>query len=300
MRKIIVIACLLVVACTLSFKVVKTPSLDKKDKLSEYGFFSGKMADLAPVNGVVPYSLNTTLFSNYAEKLRFVRIPEGTKVTYTADGALEFPVGTILIKNFYYPNDFRNLKKGRKIIETRLLVRQENEWVAWPYIWNEDQTDAVYDVAGETRQISYVDINGKKVVTNYVIPNKNQCKGCHSKNQSMQPIGPSAMELNRTQQYASKAENQLMHWQKMGMFDNLPDLKDIPKLAVWNDPKKGTLDERARAYLDINCGHCHRKEGPANTSGLFLNVGENQPAVLGVMKAPIAAGRGSGNRSYDR
>ncbi|SMO67419.1 SO2930 family diheme c-type cytochrome [Solitalea koreensis] len=299
MKQLFVFSALLIVTCALSLAFIKVPAVEKKDKLSEYGFFKGKMADLVPNDGVLPYSLNTTLFSNYAEKLRFVRVPEGATATYTSEGTFDFPVGTILIKNFYYPFDFRRPEKGRRIIETRLLVKQENEWVAWPYIWNDAQTDAAYDVAGETRQVSYIDNQGKKVTTNYVIPNKNQCKGCHNKNGIIQPIGPSAMQLNRKQEYAGNAENQLEHWRKMGILNNLPNMKTVPKLAVWNTPSSGSLDDRARAYLDINCGHCHRKEGPASTSGMFLNIGEVEPSVFGVMKAPIAAGRGAGNRSFD-
>jgi hypothetical protein len=73
----------------------------------------------------------------------------------------------------------------------------------------------------------------------------------------------------------------------------------IPANAGWKDEHNSTTEQRARAYLDINCGHCHNKSGPANTSGLFLDIHETNPTALGIQKTPVAAGRGSGNLSHD-
>ena len=92
-----------------------------KIKLSEYGFFRGAIKDLSPAEGVMPYSLNSSLFSDYAYKKRFVKIPSNVKVKYNPDDVFEFPEGTVLIKNFYYPSDFRNPEKDIRILETRLL-----------------------------------------------------------------------------------------------------------------------------------------------------------------------------------
>lgn len=272
---------------------------ETKKKLSEYDFFTGPLAALNPAKGVVSYDLNSALFSNYAEKLRFVKLPEGTAATYNDTAVFEFPVGTVLIKNFYYPDDVRKPEKGRKIIETRLLVLESSGWSAYPYIWNEEQTEAYYDPAGETREIFYIDRSGKKVKTSYIIPNKNQCKGCHLRDQKLLPIGPAARHMNKMYTYESGTFNQLNYWAEVGLLKGLPPLAEIPKLPVWDNPATGNLEQRARAYLDINCGHCHSKEGPANTSGLFLDVHENDKGRLGVNKSPVAAGRGSGKLQFD-
>jgi uncharacterized repeat protein (TIGR03806 family) len=271
----------------------------RKEKLSEYGFYKGALANLEPAEDVIPYALNTPLFSNYAEKLRFVKLPAGTKAIYNDSVTFDFPVGTVLIKNFYYPVDFRKPEKGRKIIETRLLVHQESGWDAWPYRWNDEQTEAEYDPAAEATTIQYIDKSGKKIITPYLIPNKNQCKGCHIRNQKMMPIGTSARQLNHDFSYTSGETNQLIYWQQRNILEQLPQQSSIPKLAVWDDASTGDINQRARAYLDANCAHCHSRPGPANTSGLFLDIHENDKAHLGIHKAPIAAGRGAGNLQYD-
>ncbi|MEX1238989.1 MAG: SO2930 family diheme c-type cytochrome [Cyclobacteriaceae bacterium] len=270
---------------------------DRKERLSDYGFFEGTLRDLNPSAGVFPYTLNTPLFSNYAEKLRFVKLPEGKKIRYRDSAAFDFPFGSVLIKNFYYPLDFRKPEMGRVILETRLLVHEENGWQAYPYIWNREQTEAIYDPAGEARAVRYVNASGKKISTSYLIPNKNQCKGCHLKGNVVVPVGPSARQLNRPTE--GTAENQLKHWAALGIIEGLPPLSELPKGIVWDDAATGSLNDRARAYLDANCAHCHSKEGPANTSGLFLDVYEKDPSHLGVNKSPVAAGRGAGNLNFD-
>ena len=282
----------------LSFAFEK-PVFERKEKLSEYNFFVGKLRDLSPTPGVVPYNVNTPLFSNYAEKLRFVQVPSGTAAAYNDTASFIFPVGTVLIKNFYYPSDMRHPENGRMIIETRLLVREDDGWNAYPYVWNDEQTEAFYDPAGETRTVTFVNQTGKKIHAPYVIPNKNQCKGCHTRNNEFMPIGTNARQLNMEIDLEGKKQNQLQYWKSRTILDHIPDNGNVPKLAVWNDETTGTLNERARAYLDANCGHCHSRSGPANTSGLYLDIFEKNPAHLGVNKAPVAAGRGTGDLQYD-
>ena len=270
-----------------------------RQTLSEYGFFVGKVADQTPAGGVVRYKLNTPLFSDYAEKLRFVKLPVGQTVPYNATDVLDFPVGTTLIKTFYYPNDFRDASKGRRLLETRLLIHETAGWKAYEYVWNDEQTDAVLEVAGDRKAVTYVDADGRSRQQEYIIPNLNQCKSCHNRNEVLMPIGPSVRQLNDNLAYADATENQLIHWQKAGWLTSLPTLADVPRAPVWNEPATGSLDARARIWLDINCAHCHRPDGPASTSGLNLSVHERNPTAWGIMKTPVAAGRGSGGRSYD-
>ncbi|HXH19491.1 MAG TPA: SO2930 family diheme c-type cytochrome [Chitinophagales bacterium] len=270
------------------------------EKLSEYNFFKGRMAELIPAEGVMPYDLNTPLFSDYALKLRFVKIPPGQKAVYNNHSVFDFPVGTVLIKNFYYPHDFRDESKGRKVMETRLLIHEDTGWKALPYVWNDEQTEAFLEVAGGHKDVSWVHSDGSTKAITYSIPNVNQCKGCHVKGAQVQPIGPSARQLNKIFTYAGGKMNQLSKWHNAGILSGLPEnLSDCPKVPLWDNPNDGTVEARARAYLDINCAHCHSPLGPANTSGLFLDIHETDPTRLGVFKSPVSAGRGSGSLLYD-
>jgi uncharacterized repeat protein (TIGR03806 family) len=277
---------------------IKLPERAKM-KLSEYGFFQGTIANQTPADGVLPYDLNTPLFSDYAQKLRFVQIPDGATANYQEREVLDFPVGSVLIKTFYYPNDFRKPEKGRRLLETRVLLHEADGWYALPYIWNDEQTEAFLEVAGGTKQVNWRQPDGKKMKLAYSIPNMNQCKGCHVRNQEIQPIGPTARQLNKEYPYQQGSQNQLVHWQEADILTNLPSTENLPQVAVWDDPASGSLEERARAYLDINCAHCHRSEAPANTSGLLLDFYQENPTALGIRKPPVAAGRGSGGHAYD-
>lgn len=283
-----------------SFSAKPKRDFEKKERLSEYGFFKGRLSDLHPSEDVIPYDLNTALFSNYAEKLRFIKVPPGKKIIYNDTGWFAMPAGTVLIKNFYFPNDMKHPEKGRRIMETRLLVNEENGWAAYPYTWNDEQTEAFYDVAGDKKTITFKNNEGKTITTHYLIPNKNQCKGCHLENKKMVPVGIAARHLNKFRPYGEHViRNQLQEWNNKGILTGLPnDLKTVPSNALWQD-ESVSLDKRARSYLDINCGNCHNPKGPANTSGFFLDMRETNPTALGVYKTPVAAGQGSGGFKYD-
>lgn len=267
--------------------------------LSEYNFFTGNLADLEPAPGVIGYDLTTPLFTDYAQKARFIVVPDGQTVPYNDMDFLEFPVGTILVKNFYYADDLRNPTGTRKIIETRLLVHFEEGWDAFPYIWNNEQTDAIYTPVGGKQTISWFDEQGTEKTIDYVVPNINDCKGCHNLDNRFSPIGPKARLLNRDFDYAAGTMNILDKLASEGILTGLPEPSERPVGVVWNDPSTASLEERARTYLDINCGHCHRPEGPANHSGLFLYKHETDPFRLGFCKKPVAAGNGSGGLNYD-
>jgi uncharacterized repeat protein (TIGR03806 family) len=298
MKKVFVILFILSGALLGLNSLPEKQSLAPLPKLSDYGLFSGKLSDLHPVTGVIPYELNTPLFSDYAHKSRFIKIPEGSSALYSASEVFDFPAGTIIAKSFLYPLDAEKPSKGRRIIETRILMNTENGWVAYPYIWNLEQTEAFYDPAGKIEQIERIDATGKKIRHEYVVPNKNQCKACHEKSGKIVPIGPSARQLNRMHVYAEGSFNQIEYLKMKGLLLNAPAADSCPKLPVWNDSRTGTLDERARAYLDANCGHCHRPEGQASTSGLVLLWGEKNPTLLGVNKTPVAAGRAAANMRF--
>jgi uncharacterized repeat protein (TIGR03806 family) len=268
-------------------------------RLSDYGFFAGPTAGHSPAPGTIPYRLNTPLFSDNAEKLRFLRLPPGASVAYNDSSVFDFPVGTALVKTFAFPHDARDPAKGRRLIETRVLIREAAGWKALPYVWDEAQSEAFLDVAGDTREVSYIDAEGRRRKHAYQIPNLNQCKGCHNLAERMTPIGPSARQLSGPLSADGQARSQLEEWAESGLLTGLPAHGQLPPAVVWNDPATGSVEQRARLWLDINCAHCHRPQGPASTSGLFLGIHETDPLHLGIGKTPVASGRGSGNLRFD-
>lgn len=272
---------------------------DAPGKLSELGLFQGTGATQEPADDVIPYDLLTTLFTDYTTKHRFVRLPQGEKIRFQESGVLKFPTGSMLIKTFSYLKDQRNPAAGERLLETRVEFLKESGWYGYSYIWNEEQTDAALSLGGGEIDISWIHSDGQSRSTRHLVPNANQCISCHSQHDKYVPIGPAAANLNRMNHYADGEENQLAYLTRKGLLQGTPGLNKISKLPDFSDPHSGTVDQRARAYLAVNCAHCHSPGGNARTTGLDLRFSQQDPARWGVWKNPVAAGRGSGGHSYD-
>lgn len=280
-------------------EIVETHDLGK-GKLSEYGFFTGDLNQLTPANNhVIPYELNSPLFSDYADKKRFIVLPKDAKIKYDTREVLGFSVGTILVKNFYYQADNLAETDSNIIIETRLLIKEKDEsWTALPYVWNENQTDAYLSILGKKLQVARIDKN-EIAPFEYAVPDINQCKSCHMKGNQPHPIGPSARQLNRDNVFGKTVYNQLDYLIEQGFLVGLKNAAAAPKLANYSDPHSASINDRARAYLDINCAHCHRTDGSARNTALFLDYDEQDEIDFGINKHPISAGQGSGNLMVD-
>ena len=301
---------------------------DNPEQLASWGMVGVEGDHLVLAERVVPYDLNMPLFTDYAHKLRTIWMPKGKSARYRKGGALDFPVGTVITKTFYYPipsgataegTDVLRIKnvnagaakgfdgrsldlKNIKLIETRLLIRRKAGWVALPYIWNPEQTQARLQRIGGIVKLQLIDPLGERSAEEfpYLIPNTNQCAACHTVNYSTRklvPIGPKARQLNRSFSYHTGSENQLIHWAQLGYLKGLPKNNNFPSNASWAD-KSALVEARARAYLDANCAHCHNRAGVADSSGLHLELETETGAALGLCKLPIAAGPGTGGRHY--
>jgi uncharacterized repeat protein (TIGR03806 family) len=266
-----------------------------RDHLSDYGFFKGNLKNLSPADGVIRYELITPLFTDYAVKDRFIVVPSGKTIRYTATGVLDFPDSTIIIKNFAY----RNQHNQKIMIETRLLVKDpaQKAWTVMDYLWDSTQTDAVKHITGAKIPIQLLDDKGQKVSTLYQVPNTNDCKRCHMNSSVISPIGPKARNLNFV--LTGHAENQLSEWVSQGKLSGVHNLREVPRLPDWKDSIHYSVTERARAYLDVNCAHCHTQGGDAMNTGLFLEYQQKDPFHLGVLKSPVSAGGGAGGMNYD-
>jgi len=221
--------------------------------LSEYNFFEGDMKAQEPVLGVIPYEPISTLFTDYAKKKRFVWMPSDVQATYVADNKhIDFPVGTILIKTFYYNNV--QPANNTRIIETRLMLKKTDDWHFADYIWNDDQTEATFSLEGSFTTIDFLQ-NGEAKSINYRIPSDVECITCHKSANNSVPIGVKPQNLNSLYLYADGSQNQLEKLIAEGYLeDTLPET--INSVIKWDDETQ-PIDIRVRSYIDINCAHCH-------------------------------------------
>ena len=243
------------------------------NSLREFGFFRDPAAQL-PGEGVVPYRLNMPLFSDGADKHRFVYVPEGAGVDLGEQGLLQFPVGSALIKTFAFGEG-----EDRRLIETRVLLHRADGWLALPYVWDEEQYDATLALAG--KRVPVTTPWGEEI--SYRVPNKNQCKECHGLEGAVTPIGPKTRNLSTA-------------WLQ-SFLGTVPEGADT--MPRWEDRAAADRTAAARAYLDVNCAHCHRPGSTASNSGLDLRWETDDPHAIGINKRPVAAGRGSGGLQFD-
>jgi uncharacterized repeat protein (TIGR03806 family) len=226
------------------------------ENLSQYRFFSGALKDLQPNSNVLPYDVITPLFSDYAKKKRFIWMPAGTEAEYVSDHqVLNFPDGAVMIKNFYYNNV--QPENATRIIETRLIYKKNGVWHFAEYVWNEEQTEASLMMEGQNKTIGWIDEDNQLRTVNYRIPSELECFTCHKIFNQASPIGPKPQNLNKTISYSDGLFNQLEKWENVGYLNSI-NTESINTVVDWTDESE-SLHDRVRAYVDMNCAHCHRE-----------------------------------------
>lgn len=248
------------------------------EKLSDYKFFQGNLKDQNPSLNVIPYAPASILFSDYAHKKRFIWMPTGSKATYVGDDKiLEFPVGSAIIKTFYYDNV--QPSNTTQILETRIMIRKSDGWIFADYVWNDEQTEAYFDLAGSFKPISWKDENDVVKSTNYRIPSEVECNVCH-KTKTLEnnistdiqiPIGIKPQNLNYNFNYGNEYKNQLTKWVELGYLESNFSLPSAANTVVDYSDETQPLDLRARSYVDINCAHCHQPNGHCDYRPMKLN-----------------------------
>jgi uncharacterized repeat protein (TIGR03806 family) len=284
------------------------------ENLSAYRFLSGFEADGRHVwnEGVVPYDLNTPLFSDYTIKLRAVYVPPDADPTVwrpagedAIDRAFDFPVGSVLIKTFAVAEDLRDPESAVDVIETRLLVHAADGWRAHTYIWNDERTDAFRRAIGRAGvELEWTHTDGSRRRTDdYLIPSERDCRNCHGSGSAGQRLlGPRAPQMLGRQA--------LSDLQAAGVVASEPSDHGVDSFPLWNgdgttvipiDEMDGTtVDRHARSYLDSNCAACHNPTGNTEGAGLDLRAHVNDIEKLGICKIPSAAGsEAQGGRAYD-
>ena len=223
------------------------------DRLSKTGCVDAASAG-KPAAGLIPFGVNAPLWSDGADKERWMALPDGKTITVGADGDFDLPVGSLLVKTFSF---------DKKRIETRLLVRHEDgEWGGYAYEWNEEQTDAFLLPSGKTKAVG---------PQTWTFPGRTDCPRCHTAGAG-RSLGLEIGQLNGSLVYPStnRISNQLATLEHIGVLA-APLGADPSALVAYPKPfGAGPLDGRARAYLHANCSGCHRPAGGAARSTMDL------------------------------
>ncbi len=198
--------------------------------------------------GTIPCHINSPLWSDGAVKQRWMSIPEEAQIVAEADGDLDFPVGTVLVKSFAFDDT---------PVETRLLIRHsDGGWAGYSYEWLDDGSDAVLLETGKTKVLP----NG----LTWTFPSRTQCLICHTSAAGF-ALGPELAQLNSMFEYPStgRTANQIDTLKQVGVLDDPRERPSdqLPALAAASDSDRAT-EERARSYLHANCSGCHRPGGP--------------------------------------
>jgi putative heme-binding domain-containing protein len=288
------------------YRLVPTPKDLPKSKfptrLSETGLFkSVKGHQVEPA--LIPYSVNAPGWADGAEAERFLALPGDAKISYTGSRGWNFPDGTVLVQTLSL-----EMRKGdprsRRRIETRLLTRQQGEWVGYSYRWNDAQTDATLVPAkGDELRLKIQDPSTRSAgsgafpplpvaadvgrrhlpaerwraltstATNstgsirfqtWRFPSRAECMACHSRAANF-VLGLTEAQMNREHDYGRVCDNQLRTLEHIGLFTApLPNPPD--KLTRLTNPydTSADLDARARSYLHANCSVCHIEAGGGN------------------------------------
>ena len=205
-----------------------------------------------PAEGLIPYDVVEPLWSDGAEKQRWLALPDGARIHVADDGDFVLPIGSVTMKTF---------SLSGRLVETRLFVRHEDGgWAGYSYAWNEEQTDAVLLAGGEEREIA-----GQR----WTYPSREQCMSCHT-NAAGYTLGLEVLQLNRELRYPTteRSANQLATFEHIGLLDApLPAApRDLPFLS------RSSLDASARSYLHANCSNCHRPYGSVWTPELSFSI----------------------------
>jgi uncharacterized repeat protein (TIGR03806 family) len=262
--------------------------------LSETGAFDD-FATLTPSSGLIPYEVNSPLWSDGAVKTRWATFPTNSVINYAPSNHWTFPAGSVFVKHFALATNDTNPESLRRL-ETRLLVRDTNGFVyGAAYKWRTDLSDADIVQAGAMEDVFIATGSGTRTQQWYY-PGRQDCLSCHTV-ASGGVLGVSARQLNGTVQYPSTGvtDNQIRAWNHIGLFDAPVDessLSNVVTLVAIGDTN-APLEHRFRSYLDANCSHCHQPGG--NTQALWDGRISTPLSVAGIINGLLANDFGDSN-----
>lgn len=251
-RFLLLVTLCLILSCTdddrdaldIEFAIPRTEAF--ADKLSAYGLYQGDMAALKPAEDVHLYEISSTLFTDYAKKQRLLKLPSGQRAIVFNGNTASYPDGTMVAKTFMYPKDFRDASLGRRIIETRLMIKAQGIWNVATYIWDETQTDAELSLEGASTSVTWVDDDGQKRSTTYEIPGEVACVTCHQDLGDVALLGLTPRDLNRSVDRNAQQINQLTYLASRKVFETI-DPSSVSTVIDYTDSSQS--QERRQSLL---------------------------------------------------
>ncbi|MCB0283629.1 MAG: PQQ-dependent sugar dehydrogenase [Calditrichaeota bacterium] len=231
------------------------------DSLSKSGLYKDILTrELSP--GLIPYDVNSPLWSDGAQKERILALPDTTKISFEMDTPWTFPDNSIIIKNFLLELETGN-PQSRKMVETRFLIKRSDNsgWDGFSYMWNNEQTEAVL-LPGSNKRSFIIQGPDSSYTYDYYFPSRNECLKCHTPAAGY-VLGVKTAQLNKDYTYPNDVtDNQLRTLNHIRLFNkDIGDNQEIfPKLANPSDISE-SLQDRVRSYLDANCAQCHQPGG---------------------------------------
>ena len=249
------------------YKLERIPSggssSNAPQKLSQTGAFAN-LANLEPAQGVIPYDMIESFWSDGAEKKRWIAIPNdgshnsaAEQIQFSENEAWQLPAGSVVIKHFEFG--------GRKL-ETRFEVHgDDGVYYYLTYKWDNSGTDATL-LEGALDET--YNIGGQNIKWHY--PSRQECLSCHLPSVGG-VIGLKTRYLNKTVTYpkTGMTANQLVALSQMDILNqniSTQNANNYLKIAAVNDGS-ASLEHRARSYLDLNCSYCHNPQGSSGQAG---------------------------------
>jgi uncharacterized repeat protein (TIGR03806 family) len=250
------------------YRLIRSPRQESSLKfpmsLSQTGLFlSTKDHHVQP--GVIPYSVNVQGWADGAHVERFMALPDDSRIGNLTNG-------TVLVQTLSFERETETPKSLERI-ETRLLTRQNGEWVGYSYRWNDEQTDAtLVDAKGDEKELVIKDapLPGGSRRQTWRFPSRAECMTCHSRAANF-VLGVTELQLNKVHDYGPIRDKQLRTLQHIGVFTGALPKPDAASLVDPYDANPTapvglpTLDARARSYLHVNCAVCHVESGGGNS-----------------------------------
>jgi mono/diheme cytochrome c family protein len=238
--------------------------------LSATGAFSN-LSTLTPSTGLIPFTVNSPLWSDAALKSRWIAVPNDgppytsdEQISFVPVGEWAFPNGTVFVKHFELT--VNEITGARKRLETRLLVRNADGAVyGVTYKWRDDNSDADLLPGSLNEDIPITTSSGAIRIQTWSYPSRSQCLFCHNSAPSY-VLGVKTHQINGDFTYPAtgRTDNQVRTFAHLGLLNPTPNEADIPNFlkSVAVTDTTATVQYRMRSWIDANCSHCHRPGGP--------------------------------------